>query len=220
MTFSITARCPRTGMLGVAVSTAVPGVGGICPFIREGVGAVSTQSWVNPYLGIDGVELLGQGLSADEALQRLIEGDPGRDVRQLGLVDREGRSASFTGKDCVSWCGHVTGENFAAQGNMLSGDAVVPAMAEAFARANSLDLPERLIACLEAGQAMGDWAPNRPASRSSGKSPMPGWTSGSTSTAIRWRSCAASSRWPATSSCRSRPGCRPAPTRLAACPRA
>lgn len=155
MTFSIAARCSRTGMLGVAVSTAVPGVGAICPFIREGVGAVSTQSWVNPYLGIDGIELLAQGLAAEEVLQRVIEGDPGRNVRQLGVVDKEGRSASYTGKDCVSWCGHITGENFATQGNMLAGDAVIPAMAEAFVRGEQLDLPERLITCLEAGQAMG-----------------------------------------------------------------
>jgi uncharacterized Ntn-hydrolase superfamily protein len=155
MTFSIAARCPRTGMLGVAVSTAVPGVGGICPFVREGVGAVATQSWVNPYLGIDALELLAQGVSADETVQRLIDADPGRDVRQLGVVDRQGRSHSWTGKDCVGWYGHVTGESFAAQGNMLTGEAVVAAMADAFRRTEPLDLPERLLICLEAGQAQG-----------------------------------------------------------------
>jgi uncharacterized Ntn-hydrolase superfamily protein len=155
MTFSIAARCPRTGMMGVAVSTAVPGVGGICPFVREGVGAVATQSWVNPYLGIDALELLAQGTAAGETVQRLIDADPGRDVRQLGVVDREGRARAWTGKDCVSWCGHVTGEGFAAQGNMLTGEAVVAAMADAFRRTEALDLPERLLVCLEAGQAQG-----------------------------------------------------------------
>lgn len=155
MTFSIAARCPRTGMFGVAVSTAVPGVGGICPFARAGAGAVATQSWVNPYLGIDALELLAQGVSADEAVRRLIDADPGRDVRQLGLVDREGRSCAWTGKDCVGWCGHLTGEGFAAQGNMLTGEAVVAAMADAFRRTEPLDLPERLLVCLEAGQAQG-----------------------------------------------------------------
>ncbi len=155
MTFSIAARCPRTGMVGVAISTAVPGVGGICPFIREGVGAIATQSWVNPYLGIDGLELLAQGLAAEEVVHRLTEADPGRDVRQLGVVDREGRSASWTGKDCVPWCGHVTGDGFAAQGNMLTGEPVVVAMADAFRRTEPLDLPERLLVCLEAGQAQG-----------------------------------------------------------------
>src|SRR5918993_3209226 len=142
-TFSIAARCPRTGMLGVAVSTAVPGVGGICPFVREGVGAVATQSWVNPYLGIDGLELLARGVPAGEVLQGLVDADPGREVRQLGVVDREGRSRSWTGKDCVGWCGHEVGENFAAQGNMLTGEAVVAAMVEAFRRTEALELPER-----------------------------------------------------------------------------
>ena len=96
-TFSISARCAKTGMLGVAVSTAVPGVGGICPFVKPGVGAVSTQSWVNPYLGIDGLKLLEQGKTAQEALDTLIDADPGRDVRQLGIVDAAGRSAAWSG---------------------------------------------------------------------------------------------------------------------------
>lgn len=155
MTFSITAYCPRTGMVGVAVSTAIPGVGGICPFVREGVGAVATQARSNPYLGIDGLELLAQGLPAEEVVRRLTEGDPVRDRRQFGVVDREGRSASWTGKDCASWCGHVTGDGFAVQGNMLTGEPVVAAMAEAFSRTDGLDLPERLLVCLEAGQAQG-----------------------------------------------------------------
>ena len=84
-------------MLGVAVSTAVPGVGGICPFVEAGVGAISTQSWVNPYLGIDGLALLRQGKSAQEALDLLMKDDPGRDVRQLGIVDAQGRSAAWSG---------------------------------------------------------------------------------------------------------------------------
>lgn len=155
MTFSIAARCPRTGMVGVAVATAVPGVGGICPFVREGVGAIASQARVNPYLGIDGLGLLAEGLPAGNVVRRLTEGDPGRDLRQLGVVDREGRSASWTGKDCTPWCGHVTGDGFAAQGNLLSGEPVVAAMADAFTRTEGLDLPERLLVCLEAGQAQG-----------------------------------------------------------------
>jgi uncharacterized Ntn-hydrolase superfamily protein len=154
-TFSIAARCARTGMLGVAVSTAVPGVGGICPFIRPGVGAVSTQSWVNPYLGIDGVAALSEGLSARQALKKIIDADPGRAVRQVGLVDAKGGSASWTGKDCVPWCGHITGKNFAVQGNMLVGEATVKAMGEAFENAAELGLPERLLVVIEAGQAAG-----------------------------------------------------------------
>ena len=154
-TFSIAARCERTGMLGVAVSTAVPGVGGICPFIAPAVGAVSTQSWVNPYLGIDGVALMAKGLGAKAALKKLIADDPGRDVRQVGLVDKSGQSAAYTGKSCVPWAGHIVGKNFAVQGNMLVGEPTVTAMAEAFQRAKEASLPERLLIVLEAGQAAG-----------------------------------------------------------------
>jgi uncharacterized Ntn-hydrolase superfamily protein len=154
-TFSIAARCGRSGMFGVAVSTAVPGVGGICPFVRAGVGAVSTQSWVNPYLGIDGIRLLGEGMSAQAALDRVIAEDPGRDVRQVGLVDRSGASAAWSGKDCTPWFGHITGPNYAVQGNMLVGEPTITAMAEAFERSEQLELPERLLVVLEAGQAAG-----------------------------------------------------------------
>jgi len=154
-TFSIAARCARTGMLGAAVSTAVPGVGALCPFVGAGAGAVCTQSWVNPYLGIDGVRLMGEGKTAQQALDQLIAADPGREVRQLGLVDRNGGSAAWTGKDCTQWFGHITGRDFAVQGNMLVGEPTVRAMADAFVAGAALDLPERLIAVLEAGQAAG-----------------------------------------------------------------
>jgi len=154
-TFSIAARCPRTGMFGVGVSTAVPGVGSLCPFPKAGTGAIATQSWVNPYLGIDGLRLLEQGLGAQEALDRLLGADAGRRDRQVGIVDKHGNSAAWTGEDCVPWCGHITGQNFSAQGNMLVGAETVEAMAEAFVKAESLDLPERLLVVLEAGQAAG-----------------------------------------------------------------
>ena len=154
-TFSIAARCARTGMLGAAVSTAVPGVGALCPFVGASVGAVCTQSWVNPYLGIDGVRLMGEGKTAQQALDQLIAADPGREVRQLGLVDRDGGSAAWTGKDCTQWFGHITGRDFAVQGNMLVGEPTIRAMADAFVAGAALDLPERLIVVLEAGQAAG-----------------------------------------------------------------
>lgn len=154
-TFSIAARCARTGMFGVAVSTAVPGVGSLCPFARAGVGAVATQSWVNPYLGIDGLRLLAQGLSAPATLEQLLAGDPGRNVRQVGIVDKNGESAAWSGPECVPWFGDSTGPDFAVQGNMLVGRETVSAMAEAFQRTEPLDLPERLLAALEAGQAAG-----------------------------------------------------------------
>lgn len=154
-TFSISARCPRTGMLGVAVSTAVPGVGGICPFVEPGAGAISTQSWVNPYLGIDGLKFLKEGKTAQEALDKLIKDDPGRDVRQLGIVDLAGRSAAWSGNACTSWFGHVTGPDYSIQGNMLVGEETVRAMAAAFAGSGPLSLPERLVIVLEAGQKAG-----------------------------------------------------------------
>ncbi|WP_029076706.1 DUF1028 domain-containing protein [Kaistia adipata] len=154
-TFSISARCPRTGMLGVAVSTAVPAVGGICIFADAGVGAIATQSWVNPYLGIDGLELLRKGMSAPEALAKLIAEDPGQSVRQLGIVDNQGRTAAHTGSDCVDWAGHIEGDGFTVQGNMLVGAATIDAMAEAAARSADFDLHERLMLVLEAGQAAG-----------------------------------------------------------------
>lgn len=154
-TFSISARCSRTGMLGVAVSTAVPGVGGICPFVKEGVGAIATQSWVNPYLGIDGLKLLAKGLTAQDVLDRLIGEDPGRDDRQVGVVDASGRAAAYTGSGCVEWAGHVIGDGFSVQGNMLAGAATVERMADAVAGTSPLVLPERLMIALEAGQAAG-----------------------------------------------------------------
>jgi uncharacterized Ntn-hydrolase superfamily protein len=142
-------------MLGVAVSTAVPAVGGICPFVEPGAGAISTQSWVNPYLGIDGLKLLREGRTAEQALQLLMDQDPGRDVRQIGIVDNSGRSAAWSGSNCTSWFGHRTGANYSVQGNMLVGEATVEAMAKAFVGSAALSLPERLIITLEAGQRAG-----------------------------------------------------------------
>lgn len=154
-TFSIAARCPRTGMLGVAVSTAVPAVGGICSYIKEGVGAIATQSWVNPYLGIDGLKLLEQGSSAEEALTKLLADDPGRDDRQMGIVDAQGRVAAFTGASCVTYAGHILGNGFTVQGNMLVGAETINAMAAAARASEASDLTERLMLVLEAGQAAG-----------------------------------------------------------------
>ncbi|MCW5716053.1 MAG: DUF1028 domain-containing protein [Bauldia sp.] len=153
-TFSIAAGCRESGMFGVAVSTAMPAVGANCPFVRAGVGAIATQSWVNPYLGIDGLHLLAKGLSADETIARLIANDPRAHLRQLGVVDRQFRSAAYSGEGCTGWYGHLTGDGFAAQGNMLTGPEPVRAMADVFT-ATAGDLPERLMSALEAGQAAG-----------------------------------------------------------------
>jgi len=155
MTFSIAARCPRTGMLGVATSSKALAAGAMVPYCRAGVGAIASQSFVNPYLGIDGLELLEHGLTAERALERLIEGDPGRDLRQLGIVDKEGRTAAYTGERCIRWAGDLSGAGYVCLGNILQSEEVVKAMASAFETTLVEELPERLIQALEAGQAAG-----------------------------------------------------------------
>lgn len=156
-TFSIVGRCERTGQLGVAVSTADVAAGRLVTWARAGVGAVATQSWPSLYLAIDALRLMDAGSSAPEALEALLRDDSGREVRQLGIVDAQGRSASFSGDECTTWYGEVAGPNFATQGNMLVRGKTVSAMAESFqATAGSdLDLAERLMRALEAGQAGG-----------------------------------------------------------------
>jgi uncharacterized Ntn-hydrolase superfamily protein len=154
-TFSIVGRCERTGQLGVAVSTADVAAGRLVTWARAGVGAVATQSWPSLYLAIDALEELGRGASAEEALERVLAADPGRSVRQLGIVDARGGSASFSGDECTTWFGEATGPNFAAQGNMLIRGETVTAMAAAFVASADLDLAERLLVALEAGLAGG-----------------------------------------------------------------
>jgi uncharacterized Ntn-hydrolase superfamily protein len=154
-TFSIVGRCHRTGQLGVAVSTADVAAGRLVTWARAGVGAVATQSWPSLYLAIDALDELARGASASEALERVLASDPGRSVRQLGVVDIRGASASFSGEDCTPWFGGETGENFAVQGNMLIRRETVSAMAVSFGQTDPLDLAERLLLALEAGQATG-----------------------------------------------------------------
>src|SRR5258705_13260814 len=106
MTFSIVARCSRTGALGVAVSTAVPAVGAMCMYLRTGVGAVSTQAWVNPYLALNALDLLERGESAESALAQVLRDDPAANLRQVGIFDDRGRIATWTGAQCTEWAGH------------------------------------------------------------------------------------------------------------------
>lgn len=154
-TFSITARCARTGQLGVAVSTAVPGVGMLCPFVQAEVGAVATQSFVNPYLGIWGLEYLAAGHSARETLELLKQRDQGLALRQFAIVDRHGGSAAFSGDDCDGWYGHLTGRDYAIAGNMLVGAETLNAMKDRFERSEHHPLVERLLQALQAGQDAG-----------------------------------------------------------------
>jgi uncharacterized Ntn-hydrolase superfamily protein len=108
-TFSIVARCRRTGMLGVVVSTAIPAVGGLCPHILPGVGAASTQAWVNPYLAVDALARLQARDSAATAMQAALDRDDARDVRQFGLVSASGEAVRWSGRGCTPWFGHHTG---------------------------------------------------------------------------------------------------------------
>src|SRR4051794_32746903 len=109
MTFSIFPRCADTGQFWGGVSTKLLCVGALCPFPRAGAGAVATQSFVNPYIGLKGGEYLAAGMSAQETVDRLAREDDGRDWRQFAVVDRGGNSAAYTGSSCVAWCGHKTG---------------------------------------------------------------------------------------------------------------
>lgn len=154
-TFSITARCERTGQFGVAVSTKVPAVGALCPYVKADVGAVSSQSFVNPYIGINGLKYLEEGLTAKAVKERILAEDPQPEIRQFAIVDKEGQSAAYTGEKCVDWHGHIEGKNFVAAGNMLVGEETVKEMARVFEATSELKLSERLLQALEAGQAAG-----------------------------------------------------------------
>lgn len=154
-TFSIVARCPRSGRLGIAISTAIPAVGALCPFVRPGVGAVTTQSFVNPYLALDVLDRLAAGEGAAAALEAVVAADPDRGARQAGVVDAAGATAAWTGADCVPWAGHAEGDGFCVQGNMLTGPETVARMDDTFRNAAPDDLAERLMTTLEAGQAAG-----------------------------------------------------------------
>ena len=154
MTFSIVARDGATGELGVAVSTARCAVGARCPFARAGVGAVATQARLNSLLGLQGLALLEGGTAAEDALRGLVASDPGREVRQLHLVDRRGRAAGYTGAETVPWAGHAVDDGFSVAGNMLVGPEVLAAMAETFRRSEG-PLWDRLAAALQAGQDAG-----------------------------------------------------------------
>ena len=156
MTFSIVGADPEKGDWGVAVASKFPAVGAVVPWARAGTGAVATQSWANTAYGPEGLALMGSDISAHEALDRLVSADEHRADRQAGFVDSKGRAATFTGETCSDWAGGVTGEGFAAQGNILTGAAVIDQMALSFTSTQG-DLCDRLLAALVAGdQAGGD----------------------------------------------------------------
>jgi uncharacterized Ntn-hydrolase superfamily protein len=154
MTFSIVAHDPQRAEWGIAVASRFLAVGAVVPFARAGVGAVATQSFANTTYGPAGLELMAQGYSAQEALDGLIAADSGRESRQAGFVDTRGGSATYSGPGCYQWAGGRTGPNYAAQGNILAGAAVVDRMAESF-ESSSGSLADRLVEALAAGQDAG-----------------------------------------------------------------
>lgn len=155
MTYSIVARDPETGAFGVAVQSHFFGVGPVVPWLRAGIGAVATQALANVSLGPMGVALLAEGRPADAVLDALVASEPDRDQRQLGVVDRTGRAAAYTGSACIRDAGHVVGDGFAVQGNLLRSASVWPAMAGTWTGAAELPFWERLLAVLDAGEAAG-----------------------------------------------------------------
>ncbi|HUI28261.1 MAG TPA: DUF1028 domain-containing protein [Candidatus Kryptonia bacterium] len=154
-TFSIVAYDVATPSWGIAVQSRFLAAGSVVPWARAGIGGVATQALANPRFGPLGLAMLEQGLSADEVVAGLIGGDSGRELRQVGVVDRSGKAAAFSGAECLAWAGHIVGEHFCCQGNILAGEVVVAGMASTFERRTDLPLAERLIAVLEAGQSAG-----------------------------------------------------------------
>src|SRR5215475_9157173 len=155
MTWSIVAHDPASGALAVAVATCAFAVGAHCPYVRSGVGAVSTQSITNRYLGPAILDLMARGVDPATAINSALTADHGRELRQVHAVDRRGRTAASTGRHCVEYCGDRTGPQFSVAGNMLAGEAVLAATVAAFAGGDELALPERLISALEAGERAG-----------------------------------------------------------------
>jgi uncharacterized Ntn-hydrolase superfamily protein len=153
-TYSIVARDEATGQLGVAVQSHWFSLGSIVTWAEAGVGAIATQSFVDPAYGPRGLALMGSGLSAEQALQALIEVDSGRDVRQVAFVDSQGRIGVHTGARCIESAAHHAGQGYSVQANMMLNDQVVPAMAEAYEAAEG-SLAERFMQTLEAAEAAG-----------------------------------------------------------------
>lgn len=153
-TYSIVARDPESGQLGVAVQSHWFSVGSLVPWAQAGVGAIATQSFVEVRYGASGLDLMASGLSAPRTLDALLAADANPGVRQVAMIDASGRVAVHTGENCIQYAGHLTGENFSVQSNLMTEPGVPQAMAQAFQRAQG-SLAERLLVVLEAAQAAG-----------------------------------------------------------------
>jgi uncharacterized Ntn-hydrolase superfamily protein len=155
MTWSIVARDPLTGHIGIAVTTCAFAVGCRVPFIASGVGAIASQAFVNPFYGLRGLELLRAGGSADDVIRIVSATDEGASDRQVHVMDAKGRFAAHTGDTCVPWAGHIIADHFSVAGNMLVGAPVIEETARVFAAQGALPFAKRFIAALRAGQEAG-----------------------------------------------------------------
>ena len=153
-TFSIVGFDPDTGEIGIAVQSKFLGVGSVVPWVRAGAGAIALQSWSNTAYAEPALKMMAEGVHPKEIMDALTGPDDMRDVRQVGIVDCKGRSATYSGSKCMDWAGGICGENFAAQGNILVGKATVDALAETFVSSRG-DLSSRLTLSLAAGQKAG-----------------------------------------------------------------
>ena len=154
-TFSIVARDPATGEMAVGVQSHWFNVGALVPWAEAGVGAIATQSFIDKSYGYKGLLLLKQGFTAQQALDSLTKADPGREVRQVAIVDSKGNVAAHTGKGCIQYASHIKGDNFSVQSNMMLGNQVCQSMAAAFTRTAGKPLAERVLAALDAAQQAG-----------------------------------------------------------------
>jgi len=154
-TFSICARCDKTGQLGIAVSTAIPNVGNKVPNIHPMAGVIANQAELSFTLGSIGLKSLIDGKNAKDTLNTVLSNANRKSYRQFGIVDNDGNSAAWTGEDCQGWAGHLKGDNVSVQGNLLENKDVVRNMYDIFQNTDDLDLKERLMMSLESGQKHG-----------------------------------------------------------------
>lgn len=149
-TFSLVARCPKTFSLGVCTSSATPAVRSRVPHVETGIGAIATQANTNILYGINGLKLLKKDFSPQAALETLLTEDHDRETRQVIIIDKQGRTAAFTGEETIGWKGHIIGKDYVVAGNMLVGSRVIEAMAQTFDGSKG-----KLMRTLEAGQEAG-----------------------------------------------------------------
>ena len=155
MTWSIVAKDPSSDAFGIAVASCFFAVGAMCPYMRSGAGAVSSQSLVNPYLGVWGLRLLESAVPAPTAIDGVVATDPGRATRQIHAVDPQGRTGAWTGSDCVPWAGHLADEAVSVAGNMLAGPAVVEDTLATYLEHADKPFAERLLRAMDAGERAG-----------------------------------------------------------------